>query len=98
LIERLSAAKFGVARDLVGEVGRLRAEHRIVEDERARLKNLPARPPIKSSGVDKATRPAPRPGTDGQKGARSTRRRGSPWDTSTIGETVVGKANAPEAL
>src|SRR5258706_12621859 len=59
----------GVVRELIGEVGRLRAEneklgfalkelkaeHQAVKDELARLKNLPPRPPQKPSGMDKAT-------------------------------------------
>src|SRR5580700_11235571 len=59
----------GVVRELIGEVGRLRAEneklsgaltklkteHQAIKDELARLKNLPPRPPQKPSGMDKAT-------------------------------------------
>src|SRR5260370_39530581 len=59
----------GVVRELIGEVGRLRAEneklgfalkelkaeHQAVKDELARLENLPPRPPQKPSGMDKAT-------------------------------------------
>ena len=59
----------GVVRDLIHEVTRLRAEneklggalaklrveHQAVKDELARLKHLPPRPPIKPSGMDKAT-------------------------------------------
>jgi hypothetical protein len=66
-LERLTQADLiGVVRELVGEVGRLRAEneklsgaltklkaeHQAVKDELARLKNLPPRPPQKP---DKAT-------------------------------------------
>src|SRR6266478_10242094 len=69
-LERLSHADLiGVVRELIGEVGRLRAEneklgfalkelkaeHQAVKDELARLKNLPPRPPQKPSGMDKAT-------------------------------------------
>src|SRR6266851_6984714 len=69
-LERLTQADLiGVVRDLIGEVGRLRAEneklsgaltklkadHQAVKDELARLKNLPPRPPQKPSGMDKAT-------------------------------------------
>ena len=69
-LERLSPSDLiGVVRDLIGEVGRLRAEneklsgtltrlkveHQAVKDELARLKNLPPRPPQKPSGMDKAT-------------------------------------------
>jgi hypothetical protein len=67
-LERLSHADLiGVVRDLIGEVGRLRAEnekvnfaltqlkaeHQAVKDELAPLKNLPPRPPHKPSGMDK---------------------------------------------
>ena len=69
-LERLTQADLiGVVRELIGEVGRLRAEseklsdaltrlkveHQAVKDELARLKNLPPRPPQKPSGMDKAT-------------------------------------------
>src|SRR5882672_6736076 len=69
-LECLSHADLiGVVRELIGEVGRLRAEneklgfalkelkaeHQAVKDELARLKNLPPRPPQKPSGMDKAT-------------------------------------------
>src|ERR1700733_11639713 len=100
----------GVARGLVGEVTRLqaenetlnrvlaklRAEHQTVKDELARLKKLTPRPTIKASGMEKATQQAAGPQADGQKGGRSTRRRGSQLDKLTIGDTVVVKAKAPE--
>jgi hypothetical protein len=69
-LERLTQTELiGVVRELIGEVGRLRAEneklsgaftelkaeHQAVKDELARLKNLPPRPPHKPSGMDKAT-------------------------------------------
>jgi hypothetical protein len=69
-LEQLTHADLiGVVRELIGEVGRLRAEnekisgaltklkleHQAVRDELARLKNLPPRPPQKPSGMDKAT-------------------------------------------
>jgi hypothetical protein len=69
-LDRLTQADLiGVVRELIGEVGRLRAEneklsgafaelkteHQAVKDELARLKSLPPRPPQKPSGMDKAT-------------------------------------------
>ena len=60
-LERLTQADLiGVVRELIGEVGRLRAENEklngaLTKDELARLKKLPPRPPQKPSGMDKAT-------------------------------------------
>src|SRR6202140_5892598 len=90
-LERLAPADLiGVVRDLIGEVGRLRAEneklsgalrklkveHQAVKDELARLKNLPPRPPQKPSGMDNATERGG-PGDDGKsaEGEKSRRRR-----------------------
>jgi len=98
----------GVVRDLIHEVTRLRAEneklggalaklkveHQAVKDALARLKHLPPRPPIKPSGMDKAT-DAKGPEGGGEKGGRSTQRRGSQLDKLTIGATVVVTAKAP---
>jgi hypothetical protein len=111
-LERLSHADLiGVVRDLIGEVGRLRAEnekvnfaltqlkaeHQAVKDELARLKNLPPRPPHKPSGMDKATERSGSEGGDGArpKGEKSSRRRGSQLDKLTIDATVVVRAKAP---
>ncbi len=99
----------GVVRDLIQEVTRLRSEneklgaalaklkveHQAVKDELARLKHLPPRPPIKPSGMDKATDAKGSEGGGGEKGERSTRRRGSQLDKLTIGATVVVRAAAP---
>jgi Transposase IS66 family len=107
-LDRLSPSELiGVVRDLIGEVGRLRAEneklgdaftklkaeHQAVKDELARLKKLPPRPPQKPSGMDKAT-----DGGGGEKspsGQKSSRRRGSQLDRLMIGATVVVPAKAP---
>src|SRR5690242_16386187 len=101
-LERLTPAELiGVVRDLIGEVTRLRSEnekigaafaklkveHQAVKDELARLKHLPPRPPQKPSGMDKAT-DANGPEAGGDKGGRSTRRRGSQLDKLTIDATV----------
>src|SRR5208283_1535969 len=99
----------GVVRDLIQEVTRLRSEneklvcalaklkveHQAVKDELARLKHLPPRPPIKPSGMDRATDAKGPEGVGSEKGGRSTRRRGSQLDKLTIGATVVVRANAP---
>ena len=77
----------GVVRDLIQEVtrlrleneklsvalGKLRVEHQAAKDELARLKHLPPRPPIKPSGMDKATDAKGPEGRRGEKGGRSTR-------------------------
>ena len=110
-LERMTPADLiGVVRDLIGEVGRLRAEneklgvaftklkaeHQTVKDELARLKKLPPRPPQKPSGMDKATdRDGVDGGTKNTKDEKSSRRRGSKLDKLTIGETVVVRAKAP---
>jgi len=108
-LERLTPAELiGVVRELIGEVTRLRAEneklsgalarlrvdHQAVKDELARLKHLPPRPPDRPSGMDKATDTK---GTEagGDKGGRSTRRRGSQLDKLTITQTVVVTTKPP---
>src|SRR5208282_1494635 len=80
--------------ELGGALAKLKVEHQAVKDELARLKHLPPRPPQKPSGMDKAT-DARGPEAGGDKGGRSTRRRGSQLDKLTIGATVVVRANAP---
>jgi hypothetical protein len=109
-LERLTHADLiGVVRELIGEVGRLRAEneklsgafaklkveHQAVKDELARLKNLPPRPPQKPSGMDKATERGGPDGGKSSKGEKSRRRRGSQLDKLTIGATVTVRAKAP---
>src|SRR5215831_913231 len=106
-LERLSPSDLiGVVRDLIGEVGclraeneklsdaltKLKAEHQAAKDELARLKKLPPRPPQKPSGMDKATDG----GGDNKSraGATSHRRRGQ-LDKLTIGATVIVRAQAP---
>jgi len=108
-LERLSRDdRIGAARDPIHEVTRLRAENeklggalaklkverQAVEDELARLKRPPPRPPIKPSGMDKAT-DAKGPEAGDDKGGRLTRRRASQLDKLTIGATVVVRAKAP---
>jgi hypothetical protein len=111
-LERLTPTDLiGVVRELIGEVGRLRAEneklgaaltklkaeHQAVKDELARLKKLPPRPPQKPSGMDKATDQGGS-GASGAKnsgGEKSRRRRGSQVDKLTIDTTVVVTAKVP---
>jgi Transposase IS66 family len=109
-LERLSPSDLiGVVRDLIGEVGRLRAEnekltdaltklkaeHQAVKDELARLKKLPPRPPHKPSGMDKATDGGAGGGEKSPRGEKSRRRRGSQLNKLTIGATVIVRAQAP---
>jgi Transposase IS66 family len=98
----------GLVRGLLGEVGRLRrenetliaavsalkAENRTLKDEVRRLKGLPPRPPMKPSGMEKATdRPAPE--TPGGAGAQPPRRRGPGVSKLAIDRTVTLAASAP---
>jgi len=108
-LERMTPAEvIDLARELIGEVTRLRGEyekvvgalaklrieHQAVKDELARLKKLPPRPPQKPSGMDKATdRPNGEAGAP--RGERSTRRRGSNLDKLTVTQTIEVKLDAP---
>ena len=111
-LDRMTQADLiGVVRELIGEVGRLRAEneklngafaklkteHQAVKDELARLKNLPPRPPQKPSGMDEATDRgvSGAGGVKSPEGKKSSRRRGSQLDKLTIGATVVVRAKVP---
>src|SRR5215468_10451054 len=109
-LDRLSQADLiDVVRELIGEVGRLRAEneklgvaltqlkaeHQAVKDELARLKKLPPRPPQKPSGMDKATERGGSGGDKSPAGEKSSRHRGSQLDKLTIGATIVVRAKAP---
>jgi TolA-binding protein len=56
------------------EVEQLRLDNQALKDEIARLKNLPPRPPFKSSGMEKATQPQPtKPGRRPGRGAKRDR-------------------------
>ena len=109
-LERLTPADLiGVVRDLIGEVTRLRVEneklgaalaklrieHQAAKDELARLKDLPPRPPVKPSGMDKSTDAKEPTTSGGKKAERSLRRRGRQLDRLKIGATVVVKTNPP---
>ena len=108
-LETLSPTELiGLVRRLIGEVERLREENegltaalssakreiQDLKDEVRRLKGLPPRPPIKPSGMEKATdRPAPeRPSpADGS----PPRRRGPGVSKLSIDRTVTLTASAP---
>jgi hypothetical protein len=80
-IERLSHLDLiRVVRDLVGEVGERNADQRVGQasdrasdgQRRARAaEEVPPRPPIKPSGMEKATQQAAGSQTEGEKGSRS---------------------------
>lgn len=108
-LERMSRNELiGLVRELIREVARLRAdneklsaglsklqvEHQAVKDELARLKGLPPRPPIKPSGMDKATQTRGGEVGAGRDG-RSAHRRGGHLDKLMISETVVVTVTAP---
>src|SRR5258705_11328901 len=110
-LDRLTQADLiGVVRELIGEVGRLRAEneklgfalkelkaeHQAVKDELARLKNLPPRPPQKPSGMDKATdRGGSGSGDKSPAGEKSSRRRGRQPNKLTVGAAGGVTAEGP---
>jgi len=96
------AELLGLVRNLIAEVGRLRAENeklsealamqrvenQALKDEIARLKHLPPRPPLKPSGMDKAT-DRPEVWAEGEKGKASKRRRGPGVSKLSIDRTVT---------
>jgi len=107
-LDRLSAAELiETARGLLADVVRLQSEneslrrewaqlkieHQAVKDELARLKKLPPRPPIKPSGMEKATCAVEPEGGKEREG--SQRRRGPGLDRLKITATVVAKTEAP---
>ena len=108
-LETLSSPELiGLVCGVIGEVERLRAENekltaalaaakrenQELKDEIRRLKGLPPRPPIKPSGMEKATdRPAPeRPG---EAAASPPRRRGPGASKLSIDRTATLTASAP---
>lgn len=67
----------------------LRAENGQLRDEIARLKKLPPRPPLRSSGMEKATQP------DDDAPEAGQRRRGPKRDRDRVTRDVVIKIDAP---
>ncbi|MCW6513250.1 IS66 family transposase [Lichenifustis flavocetrariae] len=76
---------------LMGEVRRLQADNQALRDEVARLKGLPPRPPLRPSGMEKATGAA----SSGKTGRRSRRRRGVKRDRDAVTAEVVLTASVP---
>ncbi len=102
------AELIGLVRNLIAEVGRLRAENeklsealvglrvenRTLKDEIARLKNLPPRPPHKPSGMEKATE-RPEGGATDDEDRTSKRRRGPGTSKLKIDRRVTLTIEAP---
>src|SRR6266481_4830659 len=108
-LERMTPTEvIGLARRLVGEMERLRAENEKViaafaelrvenqtlKDEIAALKGLPPRPPHKPSGMEKAT-DRPERGAKGDEEEATKRRRGPGVSKLPIAREVTLTVEAP---
>src|SRR5271167_1957251 len=108
-LERMTPTELvGLVRRLLGEVERLRAqnekvgaalvglrvESQTLKDEIARLKHLPPRPPLKPSGMEKAT-DRPEGGAERDEDGASKRRRGPGVLRLSIDRTETLSVEAP---
>jgi transposase IS66 family protein len=93
-VRRLQADNAALRAELEAQqatMAALRTENQALRDEVARLKGLPPRPPLRPSGMEKATEP----GTAGKGRQRSRRRRGPKRDRDAVTAERVLKATVP---
>ncbi|NTJ35891.1 transposase [Agrobacterium rhizogenes] len=70
---------------------RLKVENQLLRDEIARLKNLPPRPPFRSSGMEKATDATP-----GDKSVSKKKARGPKLDVKRVSRQEILRVDAPD--